>query len=92
MKQILIILACILFSSCASPGAAYNDNAPGFWLGLWHGTISTFALIGHIFDLSIRVYAAPNTGGWYDLGFLLGCGTFVSSGARERRRLNKRRY
>jgi hypothetical protein len=41
-------------------------------MGLIHGFLSWFALIAHIFNAEIRVYAFPNAGGWYDFGFLLG--------------------
>jgi hypothetical protein len=50
-------------------------------MGLWHGFIIFFSLIGSIFT-DIRVYAFPNSGGWYDFGFVLGAAAFLGgSGA-----------
>jgi hypothetical protein len=50
-------------------------------LGLWHGVVAPFALFAHIFDNNIRIYAFPNSGGWYDFGFILGVGAW--GGARS---------
>lgn len=78
----------LLLTACATQGAAPEPSVPGFWMGLIHGAIAPFALIGHIFDHSIRIYAVPNSGGWYDFGFLLGL-SFIwgggSAGAARRR-------
>lgn len=62
----------LLLSACASQPIPEAYNPPGFFSGLWHGLIVPFALIGHIFDDSVRIYAFPNSGGWYDIGFVIG--------------------
>jgi hypothetical protein len=49
---------------------------------LVHGFISLFSLIGSIF-WDIRVYAFPNSGSWYDFGFVLGAGLFYGGSERE---------
>ena len=67
-------------------------------MGLLHGFLVLFSLIGSIFT-DVRIYAFPNSGGWYDLGFVLGVIVFVSFGAggrvtaewRVRRRVVHRR-
>ena len=65
-----VVLALV---SCTAGGAAFTvDDPAGFWFGLWHGIISVISLIIHIFNDSVAVYEANNTGGWYDFGFLLG--------------------
>ncbi|MFT8246627.1 hypothetical protein [Roseomonas sp. BN140053] len=46
-------------------------HPPGFFSALLHGLIAPFALVGGIFT-EARVYAFPNSGWWYDFGFLLG--------------------
>ena len=43
-------------------------GAPGFLLGLWHGFVAPIAFAGHVFNHDVRMYAYPNTGGWYDFG------------------------
>jgi hypothetical protein len=85
VRRIALLLVVLLLSSCADTGAAYSEDGPGFWTGLWHGFIVIFALIGHLFDSSIRVYAAPNNGGWYDFGFVCGAILWCSEGNRHRK-------
>ena len=69
---ILSVTLLITLAGCASQPAAETYDAPGIFAGLWHGFVVPYAFIGHIFDDSIRIYAFPNSGGWYDFGFLLG--------------------
>lgn len=47
------------------------DNAPGILLGFLHGLIALPALVGSLL-LEIRIYAFPNSGFLYDLGFCVG--------------------
>lgn len=78
MKKIISALAlCAALTACASQPVPDAYNPPGFLFGLWHGFSAFFALIGHIFDDSIRICAFPNSGGWYDFGFWLGSGTLA---------------
>lgn len=67
-------LLIMLVASCASQPIPDAYDPPGFFSGIFHGWIAIFALIGHLFDPSIRVYAFPHSGGWYDLGFIIGVG------------------
>ena len=48
---------------------------PGFLMGLVHGFISLFSLLGSLF-LDIRIYSFPNSGSGYDVGFVLGAALF----------------
>src|SRR5262252_792428 len=48
---------------------------PGFLMGLVHGFISLFSLLGSLF-LDIRIYGFPNSGVGYDVGFVLGAALF----------------
>lgn len=48
-----------------------NHALPGFWLGVWHGLLAPWALLLRLF-FDIAMYAYPNIGWLYDLGFLLG--------------------
>jgi hypothetical protein len=68
----LSILVLLTIAGCAAQPYVETPGAPGFFHGLLHGFIAWFALIGHLFDHHIRVYAYPNNGGWYDFGFLIG--------------------
>ncbi len=40
--------------------------------GLLNGLAAPIAFVGSLFSPAIRIYAFPNSGVWYDLGFLLG--------------------
>lgn len=75
-----VLAAVVLVSGCLAtqPDAVLSMEEPaGFLLGLWHGFISPIGFIVGIFT-DARVYAVPNTGLWYDLGFMLGIGGFSS--------------
>lgn len=73
----LILAFPLVLAACATQPYPDSYDPPGFFMGLWHGFIIFFALIGHIFDSSIRIYAFPNSGGWYDFGFFLGIGSWT---------------
>lgn len=75
----LVLTSCVATQSSMSPDGA----APGFWLGLWHGFIAPITFFISLFS-NVRIYAFPNTGLWYDFGFMLGIsgfsgGVFASS-------------
>jgi hypothetical protein len=64
-------LAAVLAACATQPVLPTAVGVPGFWFGLLHGVIAPFALIGSLFS-DVRIYAVPNSGWWYDLGFYLG--------------------
>ncbi len=66
----------VMLAGCATQPVAEPDQ-PAFMLGLFHGFTAIAALIGSLF-LHIRVYAFPNSGFWYDAGFVIGFGTSIS--------------
>ncbi|HEY9217037.1 MAG TPA: hypothetical protein VIO94_03240 [Phenylobacterium sp.] len=82
---LLAVLTTLALAACASQPYPQTDGAPGFFWGLVHGWISFFSLIGHVFEPEVRVYAFPNSGGWYDFGFLLGVGSLGAGGASAKR-------
>jgi hypothetical protein len=81
-KNLILILVVGLFlASCASQPTPNAYDPPGFFMGLVHGFCILFSLIGSIFT-DIRVYSFPNSGGWYDFGFVIGASMFLGgSGA-----------
>jgi hypothetical protein len=80
----VLIATGLLLAGCATQPAPIADNPPGFFMGLWNGFTIFFSLIGSIF-WNVRIYAFPNSGGWYDFGFFLGVGSWCGAfGARNR--------
>jgi len=82
MKCFLILFMLFLLSGCADYvtfSQAQQMHQVGFWYGLWHGMILPVSWIVSIFSESTSIYAIYNNGGWYDFGFILGCGVFSGS-------------
>lgn len=81
--SLLVLALCLgplLAVGCArQPEPPASATLPGFFTGLLHGFLMLFSLIGSLFT-DIRVYAFPNSGGWYDLGYVLGASMFWGGG------------
>jgi hypothetical protein len=80
MRSAVVVGVALTLAACAAQPAPESMGLPGFWWGLFHGFVAPFALIGSFFNSEIRIYAAPNSGWWYDLGFVIGILT-LGSGA-----------
>jgi hypothetical protein len=88
-----LALLLVILAGCA-PGpneligsTAGKASAAGFWWGLWHGIIAPVTFIVSLFNKGVQMYEVHNTGGWYNLGFLLGMScVFGGGGASARRR------
>ena len=72
--------AILLLGSCASQPAGV-EGAPGFWMGLLNGLVAPIAFVISLFNDEVRMYAFPNSGRWYDFGFLIGLSTWGGGGA-----------
>jgi hypothetical protein len=88
----IVLVAIMLLASCA-PGPNDVEKTPGskgkvagFWLGLWHGLISPITFVISLFTKNVRLYEVHNTGGWYNFGFVLGAGLFLSGGILGKKR------
>ena len=83
MKKLLLLSAAVIFLvSCAyqPPNVAYDPA--GFFMGIIHGLIAPFALIAGFFS-DVRIYAVPNSGWLYDLGFMLGISCWAGAAANQ---------
>lgn len=82
-KRLLVFLAAcgiaLLIQGCATQPPPAGFDPPGFLSGLLHGFLILFGFIGSLFT-DYRIYAFPNSGGWYDFGYLLGAMTFLGGG------------
>lgn len=75
IRLLLLMLVCIWLVSCADVEPVQEclqGYQYGFFSGLLHGFITPASFLGSLFDDNIAIYAVNNTGGFYDLGFLLG--------------------
>ena len=86
-------LAALLAVSACAPGpnslektADADGKTAGFFLGLWHGFISPVTFIVSIFSRNVRLYEVHNSGTWYNFGFVLGAGLFLSGGILGRKK------
>jgi hypothetical protein len=68
----LLTLLTLLTSGCIpGDGTSMPGNPDGFFWGIWHGWIAPVSLVWGLFNESIRVYEAVNSGWWYDVGFYM---------------------
>lgn len=87
MAAFLLALMCFMTLTYALPVHAFvqqhqysDSNPPGFFIGIWHGLLAPYSLIARWFDSDIVMYAVPNAGWFYDLGFLLGVAVSIPVG------------
>jgi opacity protein-like surface antigen len=96
MKRFLALaaIAVVLLSAAGcAPGpnsaektADAEGRTAGFFLGLWHGFISPVTFIVSVFSKNVRLYEVHNSGTWYNFGFVLGAGLFLSGGILGRKK------
>lgn len=73
-KSLLVFTLIVVLAGCATqPVNEYPADAPGFFSGLWHGLVLPISIVFSFFG-EIRIYAFPNSGWFYDLGFVIGAG------------------
>ncbi|HJS13486.1 MAG TPA: hypothetical protein VJ795_00305 [Rheinheimera sp.] len=83
---LLFIVAAGILAGCATqPIASLSETEPmSFSMGLFHGFCIVFSLIASYFT-DVRIYAFPNSGGFYDLGFVIGAALFLGGGGASAR-------
>jgi len=93
---IVFLFILMIFSASCVPGPNSAEKTPdregkvaGFWKGIWHGLISPITFIISIFSKHVRFYEVHNNGGWYNFGFVLGAGLFLSGGILGRKRAGR---
>jgi len=80
LRVVLMGVALTMFYSWAVPRFRPREGAPGFAYGLLHGAIMPMALPALVAGQDVTIYAEPNTGRTYKLGYTIGinvCGIVV---------------
>jgi len=71
----MLLKYCNFFSLFLLTGCASQPNdgsyGPGIFVGLWHGLVALPSVVVGLFT-DVRVYNFPNSGYWYDVGFVVG--------------------
>lgn len=78
-RLFILLSLALLVAGCATQSPAGEFEPPGFIMGLFHGFVILFSLIGSFFT-DVRIYAYPNAGVWYDVGYFIGTMAFLSGG------------
>ncbi len=79
-RWLAVLFLALTLAGCAQQPLADTFDPPGFFSGLIHGYLILLSMIGSIF-LDVRIYAFPNSGFFYDLGYLIGVVMFFASAA-----------
>ncbi len=66
----------IYLLGCAHQPRPDSFDPPGFFMGFFHGFTILFSFIASMFS-DIRIYSFPNSGFWYDCGYLIGASIFL---------------
>jgi hypothetical protein len=74
------IAALVLLSACATRPMGHHSD-PALVRGIIDGLLAPISFVLSLFSDTIRMYAFPNIGRWYDLGFLLGLSAWGGGGA-----------
>ena len=96
-KGTIILLVIVFLSAClAGPNPMEKKSneegkVAGFWKGLWHGFIAPITFIISIFTCKVRFYEVYNIGFWYNFGFVLAAGLFLSGGILGRGKCKKKK-
>lgn len=80
MKVLASVALLLALAACATQPAPPGSELPGFFFGLFHGFIAPIAFVIGLFT-DVRMYAFPNSGSWYDFGFLIGISAWGGGGA-----------
>jgi hypothetical protein len=80
LRLVIMGVALTLFYSWAVPRFHPREGQPGFSYGVLHGAIMPMALPALVAGQDVIIYAEPNTGRTYKLGYTIGinlCGMIV---------------
>jgi len=74
------VAGLFVLSACAErPMGGPHD--PAFVRGLIDGVLAPISFVISLFSHTVRMYAFPNVGRWYDFGFLIGLSFWGGGGS-----------
>jgi hypothetical protein len=76
LRLSMVLAVALALASCATQPQPDAFNPPGFFSGLLHGFLILFSFVGSLF-MDVRIYSFPNTGVWYDFGYVIGASLFL---------------
>jgi hypothetical protein len=96
LGAVILLLVVFLTACLAGPNPMEKKSneegeVAGFWKGLWHGFLAPVTFIISIFSSKVRFYEVYNSGFWYNFGFVLAAGLFLSGGIMGRSKKKKRK-
>jgi hypothetical protein len=81
VRLFMIVAVTLALGACATQPRPETFDPPGFFSGLLHGFLIVFSFVASLFR-DVRIYNFPNSGVWYDFGYLIGASLFLGgSGA-----------
>jgi hypothetical protein len=86
LMGVLLAWACAAGPNAMEKTADAGGQVAGFWMGIWHGLISPVTFVVSLFSKNVRLYEVHNNGGWYNFGFVIGAGLFLSGGILGRKK------
>lgn len=89
LMLILTLTACMAGPNPMEKKADDEGEVAGFWKGLWHGFIAPVTFIISLFTSKVQFYEVHNSGTWYNFGFVLAAGLFLSGGILGRKKDKK---
>ena len=75
----LFLIAFVLYANTVIPLVTPTVYTNAFW-GFLHGVFAVPTFIYSLFADNITIYQAPNSGGWYNLGYLIGVSITIGGG------------
>ena len=75
LPLLYLLISCAEKAPCESL-PLFKESAT-FWLGLWHGFILFFSLLGKVLTLNIGIHEVHSVGFQYWLGYFVGFVLFV---------------
>lgn len=77
-------LLAVALAGCATRPMGHAGD-PAFLRGIVDGFLAPISFVLSLFSDSVRMYAFPNIGRWYDFGFLIGVGLWSGGAAASNR-------